>query len=312
MTASSPTGPPHPPPPTVDYVLLAVAVAAVSTSAPLIRGADAPSLAIAFWRNALALPVLGAMVLARRDRRREARHLDARERRLALVAGLFLAAHFAAWVPSLALTSVASSVALVATQPVWAALIARWRGDYVPRLAWWGIGSAMVGAVLLTGVDLSISPRALFGDLLALLGGALAAAYVTVGAEARRTVSTTVYAVACYGVAAAALLAVCLVGRQPLAGYDGHTWLLLAATVAGPQLLGHTLVNRVLSTISPVIVSVAILFEIVGAALLAWLAFDEVPSASAVPAGLCIALGVVLVVRSSPDEPAVAGSPPVD
>ncbi len=139
----------------------------------------------------------------------------------------------------------------------------------------------MAGTVVLTGVDLSISPRALFGDMLALLGGALAAAYVTVGAEARRTVSTTVYATACYGVAAVALLAVCGVGRQSLAGYDGRTWLLLVATVLGPQLLGHTLVNRVLATISPVIVSVAILFEIVGAALLAWLAFDEVPPASA-------------------------------
>jgi drug/metabolite transporter (DMT)-like permease len=113
-------------------------------------------------------------------------------------------------------------------------------------------------------------------------------------------------------VAAVALLVVCVVGRQPLAGYDGHTWLLLVATVLGPQLLGHTLVNRVLSTISPVIVSVAILFEIVGAALLAWLAFDEVPPASAVPAGLLIAAGVVLVVRANPSEPAVAGSPPIE
>jgi len=308
--APPPPAPARPPP--VDLALLGVAVLAVSTSAPLIRGADAPSLAIAFWRNALALPVLGALVLASRERRREARELDRRERRLALVAGLFLAAHFATWVPSLSFTSVASSVALVATQPVWAALIARWRGDDVPRLAWWGIGAAMAGTVVLTGVDLSISTRALFGDLLALLGGALAAAYVTVGAEARRTVSTTVYATACYGVAAVVLLAVCAVGRQPLAGYDAHTWLLLVATVLGPQLLGHTLVNRVLSTISPVIVSVAILFEIVGAALLAWLAFDEVPPASAVPAGLLIAAGVVLVVRANPAEPAVAGSPPIE
>ena len=293
-------------------MLLGVAVVAVSTSAPLIRAADAPSLAIAFWRNALALPILGAVVLASRDRRQEAATLDRREQRLALIAGLFLAAHFATWVPSLSFTSVASSVALVATQPVWAALIARWRGDHVPRLAWWGIASAMAGTVVLTGVDLSISPRALFGDMLALLGGALAAAYVTVGAEARRTISTTVYATACYGVAAIVLLAVCGVGRQPLAGYDGRTWLLLVATVLGPQLLGHTLVNRVLATISPVIVSVAILFEIVGAALLAWLAFDEVPPASAIPAGVLIAAGVVLVVRANPAEPAVAGSPPIE
>ncbi len=299
-------------PPTLDLALLGLAVVAVSTSAPLIRVADAPSLAVAFWRNALAIPLLGAVVLLNRRSRRELTGLDARERRLSAIAGLFLAAHFATWVPSLSFTSVASSVALVATQPVWAALIARWRGEHVPRLAWWGIGSAMAGTVVLSGVDLSIAPRALFGDVLALLGGALAAAYVTVGAEVRRTVSTTVYATVCYGVAAVALLVVCGLGRQPLAGYDGATWLALVAIVVGPQLLGHTLVNRVLRTTSPMVVSVAILFEIVGAALLAWMAFDEVPPASAVPAGVLIAAGVVLVVRANPTEPTVAGVPPLE
>jgi drug/metabolite transporter (DMT)-like permease len=299
-------------PPGLDLVLLGVAVAAVSTSAPLIRGAAAPSLAVAFWRNALAIPVLGAVLLADRRGRRELAGLDARERRLAAVAGVFLAAHFAVWVPSLSFTSVASSVALVATQPVWAAIIARWRGEHVPRMAWWGIGAAMSGAVVLSGVDLSIAPRALFGDLLAVSGGALAAAYVTVGAEVRRTVSTTVYATVCYAVAALVLLVVCGVGGQPLAGYDGGTWLALVAIVVGPQLLGHTLVNRVLRTTSPMVVSVAILFEIVGAALLAWAVFDEVPPASAVPAGVLIAAGVVLVVRAEPTEPSVAGVPPLE
>jgi drug/metabolite transporter (DMT)-like permease len=300
------------PPPALDLVLLGVAVVAVSTSAPLIRGADAPSLAIAFWRNALALPVLAAIVVAGARRRGRVPTLTARERRLATVAGLFLAGHFATWVPSLSFTSVASSVALVSTQPVWAALIARWRGDHVPTGAWWGIGAAMAGTVVLTGVDVSIDPRALTGDVLALVGGALAAAYVTVGAEIRRTVPTAVYATWCYGVAALVLAVVCGVGRQPLTGYDGATWLALVAMVVGPQLLGHTLVNRVLSTVSPVLVSVAILFEIVGAGLIAWVAFGEVPPASAVPAGILIAAGVVLVVRSSPSEPAVARAPVVE
>jgi drug/metabolite transporter (DMT)-like permease len=299
-------------PPTLDLALLGLAVVAVSTAAPLVRVADAPTLAVAFWRNALALPVLGLVVAVRS--RRELRRLDARERRLSVVAGLFLGAHFATWVPSLSFTSVASSVALVCTQPVWAALIARWRGEYVPRLAWWGIGSAVAGAVVLSGVDLSIDPRALFGDLLAVVGGVLAAAYVTVGAEVRRTVSTSVYALVCYAVAAGALLVICGIGRQPLAGagYDATTWLALVAMVAGPQLLGHTVVNRVLRTTSPTLVSVAILFEILGSALLAWIAFDEVPPASAVPAALLIGAGVVLVVRAGAKEPAVAGAPALE
>jgi drug/metabolite transporter (DMT)-like permease len=245
---ASPPSPPRAasPPPALDLALLGVAVVAVSTSAPLIRVADAPTLAIAFWRNALALPVLALLVAV--GAREAFRGLDARERRLSAVAGLFLAAHFATWVPSLSFTSVASSVALVATQPVWAALIARRRGVHVAARAWTGIGLAVAGAVVLAGVDLSLSPRALFGDLLALAGGVLAAAYVTVGAEVRRTVPTSVYALLCYAVAAAALLAVCLLGRQQLAGYDAGTWWALVAMVVGPQLLGHTLVNRVLRT----------------------------------------------------------------
>ncbi|HEX6420042.1 MAG TPA: DMT family transporter [Acidimicrobiales bacterium] len=304
--------PPRPAPPAADLALLGLAVVAVSTSAPLIRGADAPSLAVAFWRNALALPVLGALLLAQARARRELRRLGPAERRLIALAGLFLAAHFATWVPSLAFTSVASSVALVATQPVWAAAIARWRGEHVPRQAWWGMAAAMAGTVALTGVDVSISTRALFGDLLALAGGALAAAYVTVGAEVRRTVSTTVYATACYATAAVPLALACLVGGLPLTGYDGATWLALAGMVVGPQLLGHTLVNRVLRTTSPVVVSVAILFEIVGAALIAWAAFGEVPPASAVPAAALIVAGVVLVVRAGAREPGVRSVPPVE
>jgi drug/metabolite transporter (DMT)-like permease len=303
-------------PPPRDLALLGLAVAAVSTAAPLVRVADAPTLAIALWRNALALPVLALLVAlrARGPRGRGALALDRRERRLSVIAGLFLGAHFATWIPSLSFTSVASSVALVSTQPVWAALIARGRGEDVPAGAWWGIGSAVAGVIVLSGVDLSVEPRALFGDLLALIGGVLAAAYVTVGAEVRRTVSTTVYAFVCYGVAAGALLAVCLVGRQPLAGsgYDATTWLALIAMVAGPQLLGHTVVNRVLGTTSPTLVSVAILFEIVGSALLAWAAFDEVPPVSAIPAAILIGVGVVLVVRSGAEEPAVAGAPALE
>jgi drug/metabolite transporter (DMT)-like permease len=297
-------------PPAADLALLGVAVVAVSTSAPLVRVADAPTLAIAFWRNALALPVLVAVAVWRSPGRLHT--LTAHERRLAALAGAFLAAHFATWIPSLSFTTVASSVALVATQPVWAALIARWRGEEVTGQAWAGIAVALAGTLLLSGIDLSIGAQALFGDLLALAGGLLAAAYVTVGAAARRTVPTSVYAAVCYGVAAAALAAVCLAGRQPLAGYDAHTWVVLAAIMVGPQLLGHTLINRVLRTTSTTVVSVAILFEIVGAAVIAWLAFDEVPPASAVPAGVLIAAGVVLVVRASAGEPAVSGAPAVE
>ena len=287
--------------PVGDLALLAVAVAAVSTSAPLIAGAEAPTLAIAFWRNALSLPVLGVWLLARRDERAGWRARSPRDRRLSLLAGAFLAAHFATWIPSLSYTSVASSVALVATQPVWAALIARHRGDPIQRRAWLGIGLALAGTVLLTGGDLSLSARAVFGDLLAMVGGVLAAAYVTVGGELRQRVSTVGYALACYATATAVLLALCLVTAQPLGGYERDDWLAIVGLVLGAQLLGHTLVNLVLRSISPTAVSVAILFEILGAVLIARLAFGETPPAAAWPAALLIAVGVVVVVRSDQD-----------
>ena len=126
VTSAAPTSAAtHRRPPTVDLVLLAVAVAAVSTSAPLIRQAAAPALAIAFWRNALALPLVGGWVAVRAAERAAWRARTDVDRRRSRLAGLLLALHFAAWVPSLSFTTVASSVALVATQPVWAALIAR-------------------------------------------------------------------------------------------------------------------------------------------------------------------------------------------
>ena len=281
----------HEAPPRADVLLLAVAVVAVSTSAPLIRYAAAPALAVALWRNVLAVPVLAVPAL------RQPRP-DRREWRLIALSGAFLAAHFATWIPSISYTTVASSVALVATQPVWAALIARWRGEHVSREVWIGIGVAFVGVIVLSGVDLRLSTRAAFGDLLALLGGVFAAAYVTVGSEVRRTVGTSVYAAGSYAVASALLLVGCIVAGRPLTGYDGGTWLAIIALVVGPQLLGHTLVNRVLRTISATAVSVAILFEVVGAALIAAVAFDETPPVAAAPAGALILAGVVLVIRA--------------
>ena len=292
-------------------VLVAVAVAAVSTSAPVIRYAAAPALAIAFWRNALASGVLVPWALWRAGG--ELRSLSRRELRLSVVAGLLLAAHFATWIPSLSYTSVASSVALVAVQPVWAALIARWRGERIPGNGWAGIWVAVAGAALLSGIDFSISARAVFGDALALVGGLLAAAYFTVGADVRRTVSTTAYTALCYPVAAVALLVGTLAGRQPLAGYSGKTWLCIGALTLGAQLLGHSVFNRVLRTTSPTIVSIAILFEIVGAAVIALFPpISETPPLAAVPAAALIAAGIVLVVRAGDRQPAVSAVPALE
>jgi len=278
-----------------DALVLAVALTAVSTSGPLIAATAVPALAIAFWRNAMASAVLVPAVLL--TARQELLGLDRRERRLALLAGALLALHFATWIPSVTLTSVASATALVATQPIWAALLARARGQVVSRRVWAGIAVAVSGALLLTGADLSVSGTALLGDALAVVGGAFAAAYMVAGSEIRRSVSTTTYTAVCYTVTALILLVVCVVGRQSLTGYDTADWLKLLALTAGAQLLGHSLFNRVLRTLGATVVSLSILLEIPGAALLAALLLGQRPPLLALPAAVLLVTGLAMVIR---------------
>lgn len=279
-----------------DTLLMAIAVLGVSTSGPLMAAAAAPALAIAFWRNAMAMAAIAPVALVRF--RPQFARLSRQEWRLCALAGALLAAHFAAWVPSLKLTSVASATALVCTQPIWAAVLARALGRHIKRVAWLGIAVGVVGAALVTGVDFTISLRAVTGDLLAFVGGMLSAAYVTTGASVRRTVSTTVYTTVAYAVCAATLLAVCLLSGQRLAGYDGRTWATLIALTVAAQLIGHSLFNRVLSSTSATVVSLFILFEVPGAVLLALIFLGQTPPLAAVPGLLLLLAGLAIVVRS--------------
>jgi drug/metabolite transporter (DMT)-like permease len=303
-------------PPAADFGLLAVALAAVSTSGPLVAAAAVPGLAVAFWRTGMASGLLLPWSVLRH--RRELAGLTRRERWLAAAAGLLLGAHFATWIPSIKLTTVATATALVATQPVWAALIARVRGHQVSRGVWLGIGVAVAGAALITGVDVTISWTALLGDGLALVGGFFAASYVTVGGEVRRTVSTSVYTTVCYATAAAGLVVVCAIAARPLAGYAASDWAKLAALTVGPQLLGHSVINRVLRTTSPTVVSLAILFEVPGASIIALLWLGQVPPTLAVPGIVLLLVGITLVVGIRPQRAApsaggageAAGLPP--
>jgi len=270
----------------------------VSTSGPLMFSASAavPALAIAMWRNAMACAVLVPATALRRLG--ELRGLGRREWALAVLAGAFLAGHFGTWVPSLTYTPVASATALVATQPIWQALIARGQGQHVPRRAWLGISVAVAGAAWLSGADLSLSGRHLLGDLLALLGAGFAALYVAAGAEVRRSVSTTTYTTVCYGTTAVLLLTACLAGHVQLGGYPASAWWKLVGLTAGAQLLGHSLFNVVLRTTSATVVALTILLEVPGAALLAAVWLGQVPPAADWPAAALLLAGVALVVSA--------------
>lgn len=263
-------------------------------------------MSIAMWRNALAALVIVPYALV--THRAELRSLPRRDALVCVGAGLVLAAHFATWVPSISYTTVASAAALVATQPVWATLIARFRGEHVGRAGWAGIVVAVIGAGVLSGVDFGVSGRAVWGDVLAITGGIGAGAYVAIGGTIRQRVSTTVYTGICYSTAAIALLIVSAVGRQPLTGYRAPTWAAIVALTVGAQLFGHTVLNHVLKTTSPTFVSLSILFEVVGSAVLAGIFFDEWPSVAAIPAAALIVVGIVMVVRAG-SRPEVSGVP---
>ncbi|MGK5641422.1 DMT family transporter [Streptomyces sp. URMC 126] len=281
----------------LDVVLLLVAVAGLALSAPLIAHITAvPALAIAFWRNAMAVGVLTPVALLRH--RAGLRAMDRRAVVLAVAAGALLALHFAVWLPSLGMTSVASSTALVTTTPIWTMILLRIRGRRQPGVAWAGTALAFLGVVILTGVDLSSSPRALAGDGLALAGGMAAAGYVLLGAEVRRTVATVPYTLVCYATTTVFLLAACLVAGASLGPYDGGAWTQLVLLTATAQLLGHSLVNRVVKSLGPSVTSTAILLETPGAALIAALWLGQWPPAAAYPALAVILAGLALVIAA--------------
>lgn len=263
-------------------------------SAPLTALALAPALGIAFWRNALGAVLLLPSAISRLRRQ----PLTRRQLGLCLLSGAFLAAHFAAWLPSITLTTVAASTALVCTTPMWTTLAARLSGHRVPRQVWVGLALGLAGVLLVTGVDVTVSARALNGDLLALLGGALAAGYVLIGAAVREQVSTTAYAGVCYTTAAVLLAGSAILADVPLGGYAVRDWLLILAITVCAQMLGHTIFNRVVSTVGPTVVGMAILLEVPGAALLAFVLLGQLPPLLVVPGLLLIVSGLALVIRS--------------
>jgi len=294
---------------------LVVSLFAISSSAALIAYAAAPALAIAFWRNALAVGLIAPVAVVRR-RHQLAELLRPGEGRragwLCVLAGLALAVHFGTWVPSAKLTSVATATALVATQPVWAALIARLRGIAVPAATWLGVAVAVVGAALATGADVSVSARAVAGDVLALVAGLAGAIYTTYGERARATTSTLAYTTVCYTVCAAVLGLVCLAGGVSLHGYPAQAWLAIVALTAGPQLLGHSLLNYTLRRISATTLSVLMLLEVPGAALLGWVLVDQVPALRSLPGLVVLVAGVGIAVLGSGRRRAATSAVPAE
>ena len=280
-----------------DLTALAIAIVAVSSSGPMIAACAAPALAIAFWRCFIGATVTAPLAWLKNQE--IWRNLTKRDLVGAALAGFFLGLHFAAWIPSLRYTSIAASTAIVATQVVWAALIAHGLGVKAPGKEWFGIAISLIGVIMLTGIDVSLNPTALIGDLLALLGAMFAAAYMTVGQRVRKNIPTSVYTTLVYAAAAAVLLVFVLVSNSPLTGYAARDWILILGLTAIAQLLGHTLMNMALRSLSATTISLAILLEMPGAVLIAWFWPGQQPPWQIFPAVVLIMTGLVIVISST-------------
>jgi drug/metabolite transporter (DMT)-like permease len=263
----------------------------VSTGALFIRLADAPALVVAFWRAGLAALLIlpfGARTLVH-----ELRAVTWRERLAGVTSGLFLAVHFAAWITSLEYTSVAASTVIVSSTPMWVALFAPlFTRDVVGRATVQGIALSVIGAAVIGWGDLGVSREAIFGDLLALAGAITAALYVLAGRRLRPRVGLVTYTFVAYGSAAAFTLLAVLVCGLSLVGFEPASFGWIAALALGPQLLGHTSYNYALRWVSAALVSVTMLFEPIGATVLAWLFLGESPSAATLAGGALILAGI--------------------
>ncbi len=255
-------------------LMLVIGVLAISSAAVLIKGCNAPALTIAFYR--VGIGSLFYFSVTRFRKTPVLKKFTPFTLRLALLAGFSLALHFATWISSLDYTSVASSVVLVCTSPIWVAI-----GGFVflrerlPRFIIVGIVMALSGSIIMSGGDVSYTPQSLKGNVLALAGAVCAAAYLLIGRRLRRDVDTFPYVTVVYATAALFTLLWLAFAGLPLTGFDPRTVLFLLAIAFLPQIIGHTSFNWALKYFSATAVAIVVLGEPVGASLLAWIFLGE-------------------------------------
>jgi drug/metabolite transporter (DMT)-like permease len=288
--------------PALPYAVLAAGVLIVSSASILIRFAQelgVPSLSLAAWRLTLATLILTPVVLTRS--RDELATLAPRDVALAMLAGAFLAVHFAAWIASLAYTSVAASTVLVTTNPIWIAA-ASWllfRERPGAGLAV-GITLALLGSVAIfaAGAESPSGEDPALGNGLALIGSIMVSGYLLIGRNLRRRLSLLAYIWLVYGAAAGVLLVAVLATGGPMLGFTATAYAILLALAVGPQLGGHTSFNWALRYLSPAFIAIAILGEPVGAALLAFLILGERVAPLELAGFVLLLVGIYYAARS--------------
>jgi len=275
------------------YVVLIGGIIGVSTGAIFARLADAPALVTAAYRVGLAALIL--IPFAGWKVGDELRRLSARDIKLAMLSGLFLALHFATWISSLDYTAIANSVVLVNTIPLWVGLLTPLvTGDRIQKPTIISIILSVIGGGIIGFGDFATGGPALWGDFLALVGALSAAIYLLLGRNLRRKLSLLSYVAVCYGSAAVILWLVVLLLKLPITGYSTQTVTAFWAMALISQILGHTSYNWALKWFSTGFIAVALLGEPLGSTILAYLLFDEGLTGLKLAGGLFILSAIYL------------------
>ena len=285
--------------PRVIAVLIA-AVGIISAAAIIIKQAqEASAIVIATVRLVIASSILIPTAFALR--REALGKLSLNDLGLAVLSGVFLSLHFLTWITSLEYTSVASSVVLVATNPIFVGIGAViFLREKIPPLLLSGIIVSILGSAVIGAADFSHGGSAvLYGDLLAVMGAITHSGYLLIGQRLRAKMDTLTYISLVYGSAAIILLLGAIVSGASFSGLSSYTWLMMILLALGPQLLGHTAYNYSLKFVTATVVAVMILAEPIGAAVLAYALLGEGVSLLQVIGGGIVLVGIFLSIRST-------------
>lgn len=280
------------------YLAILAGVVAVSFSALFVRLSSAPPLITAAYRLLFTFLLVAPYTLIRH--RRELFAMKPRELLFAGVSGVFLALHFATWFTSLNYTTIASSVVIVTTQPVFV-VIGSWIffRERISRLGVIGGCLALCGSFIIGAGDFRLGMEAFYGDLLALLAAILVSGYMIIGRKIRSNVSLSAYTFVVYGSAAATLVLTGLVSSLPFAPYAPKEWLLFFALALVCTVGGHTIFNWVIRYVPASTVAVSILGESLGAIVWGALFLGEYPGVRQILGGGIIFAGLYLFARGS-------------
>lgn len=286
-------------PPINPYIVLTIGVIAISSSAVLVKLADgAPAAIIAMYRLLFAVIIMMPYVFIKHQK--EFKRIEKRELILSTFSGIFLAAHFIFWFESLNYTSVASSVVLVSLQPVFAFI-----GTFFLFKERFSAGAiismliTLIGSFIIGWGDFQLSSGALFGDILAILGGITITIYFLFGQKVRRRLSLMTYTFIVYGISAITLIAYNIIIQNPFIGFPvNHWWIFLALAIV-PTFFGHSLLNWTLKWLSTATISMGTVFEPIGASILAYIILKENITSSQWLGGTIVLFGLFLFILST-------------